>query len=258
MNFITFLLLFALVTLGIFTLIRFVFGRNSGLRHALVSALGVLMLYVVCILIYSFNPAGLKRFLAPLPFVTLEGTQLHLFRFQGASLPLLCRQLLSMLVLTFLVNLTAGRPGEEQAPLRWLLRRLVCILAALVLHYVIYRLLLPVAAQILPQWLLENGPVILLGVLALSFLLSLLKLILGLFLAVVNPLLGAVFGFFFVHGVGKQVSRAIGATAALVVFSLVLQHLGYGTLPIGVESLLGYLPFLACTVGLWYLSGHNM
>ena len=64
---------FAAVSLIASLLGRIVFGKRTNLNHAISSAMGILLIYVVSIVIYTLNPSGLSRFLSPLPFVQFSG-----------------------------------------------------------------------------------------------------------------------------------------------------------------------------------------
>ena len=55
---------------------RFVFGKRSSLNHAVSAAMGILFVYVVTVIIYTFNPVDLTRFLSPLPFATFSGERI--------------------------------------------------------------------------------------------------------------------------------------------------------------------------------------
>ena len=70
-----FILFFAAATVLIGLVGRFALGKRSGLNHAVSSAMGILFIYAVTIVIYTFNPYELSRFLSPLPFVTFSGNE---------------------------------------------------------------------------------------------------------------------------------------------------------------------------------------
>ena len=61
---------------------RFVFGKRSALILAVSSAIGILFVYVVTILLGSAGKE-LQKFIAPLPFVTIENETMYLFNFQA-------------------------------------------------------------------------------------------------------------------------------------------------------------------------------
>ena len=248
-------IVFCLAVLCIAGLIRLVFGKKSGLRNAVVSALGVIMLYCVCILIYTFRPAGLSRFLTPLPYVSFGKRELVVLSFSGAAFPVLCQQLLSMLMLTFLVNLINSFTPKKAGVLGWLALRLGYILAAIIAHYLLYWILYKLFGSQTGGVLQQYAPVILLSILGFMFLLGFLKFVVGIFLTIANPVLGGLYAFFFANKIGKSISRAIGSTAALTIFAVLLNRLGYSRLPIDAASLPRYIPFCLCVMLLWAILG---
>ncbi len=248
---------FVLVVLLISWVIKSLFGKDSDLRHAFVSSMGIIMLYVLCMVIYTFNPAGLRRFLAPLPFVTFTDNHMNLFRFQGADFSMISLQLISMLLLTYLVNQISNLTPDKLTPYTWILCRLGLLLLSIFAYYLAYCILGNLALKLLPGPVLEYTSVILLGIVGFLFLLGVLKWVLGLFLTVVNPLLGGVYAFFFANKLGKNISRAIGSTTALTLFVMVVRRLGYSSLSLAPEDLIRYIPLCLCIMALWIFTGRN-
>lgn len=253
-----FALAFSLVVLAVIWLVRRIFGKDSGLKQALVSSLGILVLYGLYVVICTFDPAGLRRFTAPLPYVRFGGGYVTLFDFSAASFPDICVEVLSMLLLAYLVNQIGSFAPSKVKPLRWLITRLLCAFLSIFVHYLVYGLLNKFVLTALPGPLVEYAPMILVSILLFMFLLGLLKFILGLFLTVVNPLLGGVYAFFFMNKIGKNISRAIGTTTALTLFTAALRHFGCASFSIAPEKLVSYIPFCLCIMLLWFITGHKM
>ena len=249
------ILLFAACFLGAMLLlgflIRLLFGKDSALNHALSACLGIMMIYAVSIGIYTFQPGNLAQILSPLPLVSFAGDKLILFSFAGNSFPAICTQVLSMVILAFLVNLMGGFFKQQTKIIPWMFYRLLAVTMAMVAHYLCNILLLLVFPNILSSY----APMILLCILVFMMSLGFLKLILGLLLAAVNPVIGALYGFFFAHKTGKQLSQAVVTTGILCFLVFCLERLGYGVISISGAFLLSYCPVLAAVMLMWYLIG---
>lgn len=247
-----FIVIFAFVTVFIGLLGRVVFGIRSDLNHALSSAMGILFVYAVTIVIYTFNPQNLARFLAPLPFVTFTRETLYLFSFRGAGIDAICNQVLSMFILALLVNLLDTFIPKGKKILPWYLLRLVTVILALVLH----ALLTWVTDTYVPGVLAQYAPIALLLIFAAMLLMGLSKVVLGAVLTIANPIIGAIYTFFFANIIGKQLSKSALTTIVLCILVAVLQHFGYAAIAIGVAALSAYIPLIITLLILWYLIGH--
>lgn len=231
---------------------RFLLGKRSGLNHAVSSAMGILFIYAVTIVVYTFDPAGLSKYLAPLPFATFSDNYLVLLPFTGTPFPAICTEVVSMVVLAFLVNLLDTVLPKGKGIVGWYVWRLLTVVLAMVLHYVVTWMF----NSLLPGVLVTYAPMILLGVLILSVLLGLLKVVLGLALTVANPILGAVYTFFFANKIGKQLSKSVLTTAVLCAVAYLLEYLGYSVICIAASALGAYVPLIIALLILWYLIGH--
>lgn len=249
-----FILFFAAAMIVIGFIGRLCFGKKSDLNRSLSAGIGILFIYAVTIVIYSFDPADLSRFLSPLPYVAFSGDYLYLFTFAGVRFQVICSQILSMIVLAFLYNLIDDFMPEGKKLLHWLLYRILTILMAMVLHYVVTWL----SNTFLPGPLVSYAPTMLVVVLGVTLLLGALKVLLGLVLAAVNPIIAAIYAFFFSHKLGKQLSRAVLTTAVLSVTVELLRYFGYAAISISGAALLTYLPLIAALLVLWYLLGHAL
>ena len=196
---------------------RFVFGKRSALVLAVSSVVGILFVYVITILLGSAGEE-LKKFIAPLPFVTIENDTMYLFSFQ-AHYTVICAQVLSMIILSFLMNLADGWLPVGKNLFSWIFFRCLGVILALILHLVVTGIL----TSFLPADLMTYAPAILLGILVLMLLTGALKFLVGLLLTSVNPLIAALYTFFFANVVGKQITKAILTTAILAGLVLVLQ-----------------------------------
>ena len=218
-----FILSFAAVLLGVGLLVRLLFGNRSDLNHAMSSSAGILTVYVLTVIIYAFQPKGLENLLSPLPFVTFVNDYLFVLPFHGTSFETLCSQILALVILSFVVNCMDALLPEGENPFTWFLSRFLSVILAMGLH---------VAAnwainKFLPTLIVYHAPAVLLVILLSCLLLGVFKLILGIFLTVVNPVLGALYTFFFSSHIGKQLTKSVLSTAILCGVFYVMDHFSY-------------------------------
>lgn len=253
---IKFIAVSAAVIMALVFVFRLLFGRKSALNKAICAGIGVLCIYVLTIVIYTFSPGGLERFLVPLPFVKFSDSYLHLMTLSTTQFPEICSQILSMVILVLLYNLTDSvlPDGEETSTVTWFVLRFLTIVTAMVVHYLVTVL----TASFLPELLVSYGPTILLFCLVASLLMGALSLILGLVLTVVNPIFGLLFTFFFSNKFGKQLSKAMLTTLILSALVVLLNRFGYSIISISASALLSYIPLLAVLAGLWYMIGRKL
>lgn len=246
------MLIVALGSLVLGIIGRVFFGKRSGLNHSVSSAVGILFVYAVTIVIYTFDPVNLSRFLSPLPFVTFSGDSLYLFSFTGAEYSEICTQVLNMVILAFLVNVLDSFIPKGKNIFTWYLLRFITVVLAMAAQLLVTGLL----AAFLPGVLVTYAPIILVGILLLLLLLSVLKVILGLVLTVANPILGAIYGFFFSSMIGKMLGKAVLTTLLLSALVYVLEKLGYTVICIAAAALSAYIPLVIVLLVLWYVLGH--
>ena len=247
-----FILILAGAVLLLGFLIHLIFGKNSTLNRAVSAAMGILAVYVLTVVIYTFNPSGLSRFLAPLPFVRFSGDTVYLYTFTAMQFPDICSQILSMVILAFLVNLIGLIIPEGKKFYSWIIFRGIAVVLGIALHYLVSWAF----NAFLPGVLVAYAPMILLGTLVITMSLGLLKFILGVVLTVVNPLIGALYAFFFATRIGKQLSKAVLSTGILCCIFYALSYFGFGAISISVPSLISYIPMGIILLLLWYLIGH--
>lgn len=228
---------------------RFVFGKKSTLLHAVSSAIGILFIYALTIVLCGAGNQ-FQKFIAPLPFVTIEGDSMVLFNFQ-ADYTVVTTQILSMIILSFLMNLVDGWLPTGKNVFTWILFRCLAVAAGLLLHLIATGLL----TTYLPEGLVTYAPTILLAILALMLLTGALKFLVGIVLTTVNPLVAALYTFFFANVVGKQVTKAILTTAILAGLVLLLEKIGVVAIYIASAALAAYIPLLIVLLLLWFVIG---
>ena len=194
------------------SLLKLLFGKKAQIGKAITSGMEILCLYVIYIAIYAFH-LHWDLFLHPLPFISLDNNTLHIFSFAGADFTTICGEILQLLILAFLVNLMNSVIPTGKHFLTWLLLRSGTILLAIFVNYM--------AAYVLDLWLpfeiAAYAPIILMCVLVLLILMGSLKLLVGLALGVANPIIGALYTFFFANFIGRALARAILTTALITV-----------------------------------------
>lgn len=247
-----FALYFAVASLILGVLGRMFLGKRSSLNHSLSSVMGILFIYAVTVVIYTFKPWHLHSLLSPLPFVTFSEEYLIVFPIADAQFPALCTQILSLILLAFLVNLMDTFVPRGEHILSWYLLRFGTMLLCMLLHY-FARIGFN---AIFPDFLVTYAPAILLILIAFSMFSGILGLIAGLFIAVVNPFMGAMYTFFFSSVVGKQLSKAVFSSAIICCIFYLMEVFGYTVICITASALLAYIPLAVILLVLWYLIGH--
>ena len=228
---------------------RFIFGKKSALLRAVSASIGILFIYALTIVLCSAGD-DFKKFIAPLPFVSINGDYMTLFNFQ-ADYTIVTTEILSMIILAFLMNLVDGWLPTGKNIFVWILFRALAVVAGLLLHLIATSLL----TTYLPEGLVTYAPVILLAILALMILTGALKFLVGIVLTTVNPLVAALYTFFFANVVGKQVTKAVLTTAIMAGLVFLLQKIGVVSIFIASAALAAYIPLLVVLLLLWFLVG---
>lgn len=227
---------------------RFIFRKQMLLGAAVSSSIAIVFIYVVMVLILTVA-TELHFLVTPLPFASISTESIRFFRFEDAGYTSIAAELLSMIILAFLVNLVDAWLPKGKNVLTWTWWRLLTVAIGFILHY---------AASVfmhryLPQGIILYAPVILLAILGIMLLTGALRFVLGLILATVNPLIAALYTFFFATLIGKQVTKAVLTTGILSGIVLVMQDMGISELSFIPGALVAYVPFLLLLIPVWYL-----
>lgn len=238
-------------TMLIGSLGRTLLGQNSPLSNAASSAIGILFIYIATVVVMTVGGEleQFRQYLSPLPFVSIEGDQLHLFVFEGADTNLICTQIMSMVILAFLVNLLDTMLPRGSGIITWFLLRCVTVVLAILCHWGATELI----NAIIPDVIANNASTILLGLLVVMLAVGALKYLVGFAIATVNPIIAALYTFFFANVVGRQLSKAVLTTALLTALVWGLNTIGLSVIPIDLAALTGYMPFLAVLAVIWYI-----
>lgn len=230
------------------SLCRFIFRKQTLLGSAVSSSIAIIFIYVLMVLILTVV-TKLQFLVTPLPFASISSESIHFFTFAGSGYAAIASELLSMIVLAFLVNLIDSWMPKSKNLLKWTFWRVLTVVLGFALHYLVTWLL----HKYLPQGIVTYAPAILLALLVLMLLTGALKLLVGLILTTVNPLIAAFYTFFFANIVGKQITRAVLTTAILAGVLFLLQDLGITGLSLMAGATVAYIPFLLVLVVVWYL-----
>ena len=227
---------------------RFVFGKRSALNNAVSSAIGILFIYAVSVVLRSAG-AQFSAFITPLPFVSISGDQMTLFTFTGAHYTAICSEVLSMIILSFLVNLADGWLPRGKNIFSWVFFRCLTVVIAYLLHLIVVGLF----ATYLPEGIVTYAPAVLLGLLVILLLTGALKIIVGALLSTVNPIIGGLYTFFFASVIGKQITKAVLTTVILSALVIALQYVGLSVISIASAALVAYIPIVIILIVLWYI-----
>lgn len=229
---------------------RFAFGKRSSLNHSVSSAIGILFMYAISVVISAFC-TPLASFLSPLPFVEVGGDNLYVFPILNSNFVSVCSQLLGMVVLSFIINLLDSYLPNGKNFFGWLFRNIAVIALGFICHGLVSYLFAAFAPQVLQEW----APIVLLGILAFLLLLSILKALLGVALTAVNPVIAAIYAFFFANKIGRLLTKSVLTAILLILIVTVLNWVGYTVISITSAALSAYIPLLVILLFLWFVIG---
>lgn len=246
-----FLLFYVAGSLILSCLGRVILGKHSSLNHSLSSAMAILFIYAVTIVVYTCKPWNLEALLSPLPFVTFFNEYMVVMPVVGIRPTVLSRELLSLILLAFLVNLTDISLPRGKSILGWCIWRTISVILSMGLHLLMHWAF----DTFLPNVLVTYAPIILLLLLVFMMFLGFLNAILGLVLTITNPLIGAAYTFFFSNIVGKQFTKAFFTAGVLSIIVYLIGAFDYNFVNISLMSLTAYVPLAVVSLILWYLIG---
>lgn len=227
---------------------RFIFGKRSNIHCAASSAIGILFVYAVTIVLHSAG-AEFQKLIVPLPFVDIAGEDLRIFAFEGAAHTEICSQLLSMVILAFLVNILDSVLPRGKHILSWLVLRVLTVAGAMVLHLLSIWLF----GLLLPQGFMQYAPMILLALLVVLLLVGALKILVGAVLTTVNPIIGILYTFFFANIIGRAITKAVLTTGILAGLVYLLGRIGLTVISIAQAALVAYIPMVLILLAVWFI-----
>lgn len=242
---------FAILLLGTIVLgavARFAFGQKSVLSISVSSSIGILFIYALAVILYCFD-IQIAPVATTLPFVSIQENSLVLFDFFSADFAQLCSELLSMIILAFLVSLVDTWLPKPKNIFGWLFFRVLTV----VFGYALHMLVVWVFTTYFPDVIVTYAPMALLAILVLMLVTGVLKLLVGALIATVNPIIAALYTFFFANIIGKQITKSVLTTMIIAGLIIALKYAGITVIAISSAVLLAYLPIILLLVLAWYL-----
>ena len=229
-------------------LLRFIFGKRSAAVRSVTTALGILITYVITHLLMTGN-APVTEFLVSLPFAQFDGSLIHIFSLSELASADLYYQLVNLILLAFLFGLMDDLLPAGKNIFTWLLLRCVSILVS----YVGFAVLNMIFTRILPGFILEYAPIILIALLALFLAVTIFKWLIAVILGISGgPILGAVYTFFISHVVGKQLTKSALTSGILYVLVYLANRFGYTAIAMGDSFNLTTALILTMLAAVWY------
>ena len=242
------------VALIMAALVRLVHKKASQYNHALSSAMALMFMYMLMVLLHRLMPDIVDPVLEKLPLIDVNfqtGT-ISLFQFSMNRFDECCRELVYVLILSFcLIGLDDIIPDSRNVG-SWILLQFIIACIALA----IYCFVLNSINTFFPEAFTSVAPMILVSILMFMVFLGLLKVILTLMLAAVNPLLGAVSAFFSSNRLGMALGKSVMCSFVLIAMTVFLKYKGIVSIPLeNLTLLVCSLPLIVLLI-LWVVIGH--
>lgn len=229
-------------------LLRLVFGKRATAVRSVTTALGILVTYILSHLLFASGSAFVS-YLAPLPFVQFDGSLIRVFTITDLTSPALCYELVNLILLAFLFGLMDDLLPSGKNIFTWLLLRCVSILVS----YIGFAAANSIFTHILPGFILQYAPVILIALLALFLAVTIFKWLIGVILGISGgPILGAVYTFFISHVVGKQLTKSALTSGILYLLVYLANRFSYTAIALGDSFNLVTALVLAMLTAVWY------
>lgn len=230
------------------SLMRLIFGRRATAARAVTTVLGILMTYIIThLLIAAGSP--LSQYLPSLPFVKSTESAIEVFSLNALESQNFTYQLVNLILLAFLFGLMDDLlPGGKNIFV-WLILRCVSILSA----YLGFILVNSIFTEILPGFILQYAPVILLTLLVLFLAVTVFKWLIGMVLGISGgPVIGAIYTFFVSNLVGKQLTKAALTSGLFYLLIYLANRFEYTSITIGSPfNLFTFFTIGALTM-VWY------
>lgn len=240
--------------LGLGLVFRLFFGRNCAVNRGISGFLEVLFIYAATVTVYTLKPWNLTQYLAPLPFAIFRGDILIVSYSACSTIPLLCSQLLSLIILCFIVHLLNFVLPRGRSFVPWLLMRAVCVVLAVGVDLAANWAL----NAFLPAVIAESAPVALITVLAVTLLVSLFNPLLCILFTAANPIVGLLYTFFFSNTIGKNLTRAVLSAGMVFALFYGMDYFECIVINITPGALLRYSPFALALLGVWYVFDYKL
>ncbi len=248
-NLIVLFFLISVFVLGLGFVFRLFFGNRCAVNRGISGFLSVLFVYSLTTVLYSLNPWNLTDYLAPLPFAIFRTDILIITSSAFSGLSLLCSQLLSLIILCFLIHLSNFLLPNCRSFLLWLVVRILSIALSIALFLGANLAL----NTFFPAAFAQSAPIVLVATLGCTLLISLFNPLLCILFTAANPIIGLLYTFFFSNTIGKNLTRAV--LSAVMVYGLfyAMEYFGFSVIDITSGALLRFSPFAAVLIGIWYV-----
>lgn len=197
----------ALALIAIFILAgisRLVLKESENVIASAASCVQLVLVGLSAIALYVAFPS-LGQTLPQLPFLNLHAYGCSLLSPAQLESHSLFPALLRLFLLALLINLWEELLPKSKKIAPWLLLRVLSAAGSLCCYFLLCEVLQRYCPQLLNQWAMA----IVLSILGCVCLLGICKGLLTIAAAVVHPLLGLLFAFFFSHIIGRQLTRAV-------------------------------------------------
>lgn len=234
-------------------LIRIIADKASRYNHALASAMAILFVYMFLMLIHNESAPGFtKEALEILPLVDYKDSKITLFAFSGGNILEVFKEFLYAFILSFiLIGLDDLIPDAKNG-LAWIVLQVGIAFISVFLYWGVLKAI----NVFLPGVLDSYAPLILGCILLFMIALGVMKLILGLLLVAVNPLLGAISAFFGTSPVGKALGKAALCALILCAVAFFIGNSGLTTFQLAdLNFVVCVMPMLVLLL-LWFVVGY--
>lgn len=213
------------------TLLRLIFGKRSTAVRSVTTALGILITYIINHLLVM-NGSAFTQYLPPLPFVQFDGSLIQVFSLNDLASSALCYELVNLILIAFLFGLMDDLLPAGKNIISWTLLRCVSILVS----YAGFMVANLVFTKILPGFILQYAPIILITLLVLFLAVTVFKWLIGLILGVSGgPVIGAIYTFFISHIVGKQLTKSALTSGILYLLVYLANRFGHTAITLGTD-----------------------
>lgn len=248
-NIVVLFIVLSVFLLGMGFVLRLFFGNRCAVNRGISGFMSVFFIYTATTVVYSLRPWNLTDYLAPLPYAIFRTDILIICTTSFSDLPLLCAQLLSLIILCFIVHLSNYLLPNVRSFFLWLLMRILSLALAVALF---------LGANwgintFFPSVLAQSAPVVLVAVLGATLLVSLFNPLLCILFTAANPVIGLLYTFFFSNTIGKNLTRAVISAAMVYALFYAVETFGFSVIDITPGALLCFSPFAAVLIGIWYV-----
>lgn len=244
-----FLLIVASLVIITGIVFRIFFGKNCQANKSVSAAIGLGFLYALTITVYCINPYDLSKFLSPLPFVLFREDILIIVPFAGGDTPFVCTEILSLIILCFIVHTVSKFIPSGKSFFSWIISRIIVVCASIFLN---------LAAIMVMRTFFQSGiasfaPAILLAILGIAIIIALFNPLLCIIFTIVNPVVGILYTFFFNNLIGKQLTKAVISALLICTMFFIMESNGWSVISLNADNTFIFSICGIVLIPLWYL-----